>query len=389
MADASRHTMFYVAESTYGTTPNDPTLQSLRNTGTTLALTKESFQSEERRSDRQIDDFRHGLKQVGGEHNFELSYTSFDDFLEACLGGQWVAKAAPYSASTISAVASDNSINDSADGFPSLAAGDVIAIAGFTGETDNNGEVTVVSATTSKIVVSGITLVDDAAGGSVTVTQLNDVLKAGTERRSFSVVRHFEDIETAANPYHIFRGVEINTLSLSVPAQGYITGSFGVIGKSMVTRQDLTDLGTPVLSNANGNQGMDSFSGSLKEGGAINELITAIDLSLDNGIAVRNVVGSDETIRPSIDRSNLTGSIDAFFEDSTLLDKFLNETESALNFTLQDPAGNRYIFILPRIKYSGGQPDVSSGPIPLNMPFQALRDATENTNIKVLRIPAA
>lgn len=78
-----------------------------------------------------------------------------------------------YTATTISAQASDNSLNDSAgqwlvEGF---AAGMTIDVAGFTGTPGNNsGAPVIVSATASKLVLAGVTLVDDAAGESVTVT---------------------------------------------------------------------------------------------------------------------------------------------------------------------------------------------------------------------------
>lgn len=74
---------------------------------------------------------------------------------------------------TISAAAADNSINDSGAGFPMLYPGAKIWIAGFTGTAGNNGVATVVSRTASKIIISGITLVDDAVGESVTIVTRN------------------------------------------------------------------------------------------------------------------------------------------------------------------------------------------------------------------------
>ena len=74
-----------------------------------------------------------------------------------------------YTATTISAASGDNSINDSANNFPLFNAGATIYISGFTGTAGNNGTATVTSATVSKIVISGITLVTDAAGESVRV----------------------------------------------------------------------------------------------------------------------------------------------------------------------------------------------------------------------------
>ena len=85
MANGSRHSMRYVAEATYGTTPATPAFKPIRHTSTTLGLSKESLQSEEIRDDRQIADFRHGAYQVGGDMNIELSFASFDDLLAPVL----------------------------------------------------------------------------------------------------------------------------------------------------------------------------------------------------------------------------------------------------------------------------------------------------------------
>jgi hypothetical protein len=70
--------------------------------------------------------------------------------------------------STIQAIASDSSYNDSASGFPLLAPGDKITWAGFA-QGGNNGKKTVVTATSSKITVSEA-VTDEAAGGSVSWT---------------------------------------------------------------------------------------------------------------------------------------------------------------------------------------------------------------------------
>lgn len=80
-------------------------------------------------------------------------------------------------AATISALASDNSYNDSGDGFiaAGFAVGDRVKVTGFTGDTDNNIDVGVITALTAgKMTIGGTdgdVIVDDAAGESVTITK--------------------------------------------------------------------------------------------------------------------------------------------------------------------------------------------------------------------------
>lgn len=282
MADGSRHSMYLAPESIYGATTSASAFESIRHTGTTLALTKNTTQSEEIRPDRQISGYRHGTTQVGGDISVELSYGSFDTILEAVLLGEW--------------------------------------------QTD-------------------------------VPTTGSDELKAGTRRRSFSVVRHFSDLDAANKPFHTFTGVEFNNFTLQVSPDAIVTSTFSVIGKGMsIAETEPTGASYAPVSTT---KVLDSFTGTLKESGSTIAVITEIQLTLENGIDPRFVVGSKETIRPQIGRSNLTGQISAYFEDSVLLEKFLNEEESSLEFTLPDDMGNEYSFILPRIKYNGGQPDVS------------------------------
>lgn len=302
MADGSRHSLFMVPEVTYGVTPTTPALETIRHTGTTLGLAKDTLQSEELRADRQIADFRHGARQVNGDISIELSFGSFDVILEALLLGTWT----------------------------------------------------------------------------------GDVLKAGVTRRSFTLERWFSDMQSAQRPFHIFSGVEFNTLAMQINANAMITGTIGVIGKeaSAVTTQ-LTGATFPDVSTTTP---LDSFTGSLKEAGVVIAVVTEIALNLDNGMAARFVVGSKSTIRPSIGRSNVTGTVTAYFEDSSLIDKFWNETETSIEFELPDEDGNKYTFLLPRLKYTGGKPDVAGeGPITLAMPFQALLDSTLGTQLQITR----
>lgn len=389
MANGSRHSMYAVKESTYGQTPNNPALDLVRITGTTLGLSKDSLQSEEIRSDRQIADFRQGANQVAGDINFELSYGSFDQFLQGVLlSADWAAPA-DTGVTTISATATGFSRASGSfltDGF---AVGQTVVSTGFAGSGFNGKSiVTSVSALTMDTTPLSGTHGVEAGDGDEQIVASQSVA-AGQTRASFSFIRYFADIAPADNPYYIYRGVELNSMQLTISANSMITGTFSVIGQSQETAQDLTGLGTPTYNPASTTSPLDSFTGTLDEGGTAVAVITEISMTLQNGIEPRFVVGSKNSIYPSVGRSNLTGQVTAYFEDSTLVNKFLNETESSITFSLPDGAGNIQRFRIPRIKYTGGQPDVSGeGPITLAMPFQALLDSSESTNILIERTPA-
>ena len=389
MANGSRHSMRYVAESTYGTTPATPALKPIRHTGTTLGLSKESLQSEEIRDDRQIADFRHGAYQVGGDVNFELSFASFDDLLEAVLLGTWVPTKTTATADQLAATATTVTRTVGSFVTEGFAVNDVVVNSGFT-NAGNNGRFRVSAVAALALTLTpldGQTMVVEAAAAGRKVDSLRAILKAGTVRRSFTVERFFGDILTADKPYHRFTGVEFNTLALAISANAMLTGTFGVLGQNMTTATAaIVGATTPAPMTTSP---LDSFTGTLNEAGTPIAVITEIQLNVENGLEARFVVGSKASIRPSIGRSNCSGTMTAYFENSLLLDKFINETESNISFELPDGAGNKYVVTLPRIKYNGGQPDVEGeGPVTLSMPFQALLDAATSTNIQIERVPA-
>ena len=212
-------------------------------------------------------------------------------------------------------------------------------------------------------------------------TWTTDVLKAGTTEKFFTIEREFSDI----TQYGVFTGCYINTFNLSIAANAIVTGTFGVVGKSASYSGAPLDA-APTASQTN--SPFDSFTGTLDEGGSTIAVVTAIDISIDNGVTPAFVVGSNSSARNVAGRSNVTGTVTAFFEDATLLNKFINETESSLELTLGSGTATSYVIELPRIKYSGGDNSVNDeGPIEITMPFQALYDSSEATNIKITRVP--
>lgn len=225
---------------------------------------------------------------------------------------------------------------------------------------------------------------DEILEGLLGGTWTADELTAGVVRRSYTIERFFADLAGADKPYHRFTGVEFNTLALQVNANAMITGTIGVLGSDMETDTALITGAT--YDAATTTRPMDSFTGSLTEGGVPIAVVTEVTLNVNNGLSTRYVVGQRNSIRPSIGRSNVTGTLTAYFENSLLLDKFINDTPSSLAFTLPDGSANELEFELPRIVYTGGQPDVTGeGPITLSMPFQATRDPVSGTNIIIRR----
>jgi len=81
--------LWYVEETTVGTTPATPAFKQFRITADNLVLQKESLQSNEIDGSREISAIRTSANQVTGTVSGELSSESYDDLFEACLQGTW------------------------------------------------------------------------------------------------------------------------------------------------------------------------------------------------------------------------------------------------------------------------------------------------------------
>ena len=375
------HGLSYFTEATFGVSTS-ATLTSFRHTSCALALAKETFQSAELRSDRQITDFRHGSQKPAGNIGFELSYEEFDTFLEAALGGTWQS-AYSTNESTGWAAGSTGNLIYSTAATHSLVTGDVISVSGFTGTEGLvlNTTMMIGGHVPHTLTITGVTLVTKASGASINMLR-NPSLLAGTTQRSFAIERTFSDI----SKYQQFSGCVINTLSLSVKPNAIVTGEFGMLARGAYSTSTPWD-SSPTASQTG--SPYDSFTGAVKEGGTSIGFVTAIELKLDNGGTPTYVVGDDQTPAIPLGRSNVTGSLDVYFADLVMLRKFEDETESSVEFYLGSgvPGGESYRFYLPRVKYgSGDNPASDEKPIVLKMNYQALYSTTDLTNIRITKI---
>lgn len=89
IAETSQTRLAFIKEVTYGVTPATPAFTNMRYTGETLKHNRQTITSNEIRPDRNVSD----LIQVGGGAegavNYEMSFESFDAFMEAALCGTW------------------------------------------------------------------------------------------------------------------------------------------------------------------------------------------------------------------------------------------------------------------------------------------------------------
>lgn len=89
MVDSSQTRLASIVEATYGTTPATPVFLNQRFVSESLNANIENETSNEIRADRNVTDLIQVGADAGGSVDFELSYGSFDAWLESLMFGAW------------------------------------------------------------------------------------------------------------------------------------------------------------------------------------------------------------------------------------------------------------------------------------------------------------
>ena len=213
-------------------------------------------------------------------------------------------------------------------------------------------------------------------------TWSTNVLKVGTTPKFFSVEDYAADIDQA----RVFTGLAVSTMGISLAPNQMVTTTFGMVGKDMT-------IGAVEKTQdaASGAAPFDAYSGDISignVGGATPvAIVTSLDFTLTNSFAPTFVIGDASAPSLEYGRADVEGTLTAYFEDATLINRFLNETETEIEVSVDDPTGaNSYTFTFPRVKINSADVGVD-GPTSrmISMSFVALYDATEATNLKITR----
>ena len=213
-------------------------------------------------------------------------------------------------------------------------------------------------------------------------TWATNVLKVGTTPKFFSIEDYAADIDQA----RVFTGMSVSTMGISLAPNQMVTTTFGMVGK------DMTMSATEKTQDAaSGAAPFDAYSGDISignvGGAAPVAIVTALDFTLNNSYAPTFVIGDDSAPSLEYGRAEVEGTLTAYFEDAALINRFLNETETEIEVSVDDPTGaNSYTFQFPRVKINSADVGVD-GPTSrmISMSFVALYDATEGTNLKITR----
>ena len=376
-------------QATKGTCPaaNLATAQYLRRVTSSLNVTKETYQSNEMRADRQIADFRHGVQSVEGSISGELSPGTYWRLMAAILRKNFVTgvsdasntgvAAANTAAATGTFTRDDSGGSWIADGFK---VGDVVRCAGWT-ETNNNGHNFFITALTATVMtvagLDGVGPTTEIKGDAITTTVVGKKTwtpQTGHTEDWFAVEHNYSDVDLS----EVFYDLKVNSMAVKLPATGISTIDFGFMGLNYINKApNEAPYFTSVLTESTGGV-LAAVNGALYVQGTKIALLTGLDFDVAANLSSDAVVGSN--VKPDIfdGRVMVKGNMTVFFEDATFRDYFLNETEVSINCVFTDSNDKDADFIaftMPRVKVGGASKDDGEKGLVQTMPFVALFNA--------------
>jgi hypothetical protein len=209
-----------------------------------------------------------------------------------------------------------------------------------------------------------------------------NILKVGVAPKFFSIEDFAADIDQA----RLFTGMAVSSMAISLAPNQMVTTTFSMVGKDMtISATEKTQ------TAASGAAPFDAYSGDISIGTVGSPsavaIVTALDFTMNNAYAPTFVIGDDSAPSLEYGRAEVEGTLTAYFEDASLINRFLDETETAIRVSVDDPTGaNAYTFDFPRVKINSADVGVD-GPTSrmITMSFVALYDATMETNLQITR----
>jgi hypothetical protein len=391
----------YKVESSYGVAPGQSGGQVLRRIESTIDLSKETYASNEKRTDFQIADFRHGVRRIQGSINGELSAGTWKDMFGTLLKRDFAAVTPIASVGlTIAGSGPTYTVTRATGSFLSdgVKVGDVVRLSvGTLNAANINKNLLVVDIGSATVItvlpLNGVALVAEGPISGCTVTVVGKktyVPTTGHTDKSIAFEHWYSDLAQS----ELFLGCKIGRAAIQLPPTGIATANFDVMGQDLAdtatkrggvatTSQYFT---TPTAATSTGS--LAAVNGVLRVADTTIATITGLSIDVAANYTGDPVVGANVVPQMFPGKLIVTGQFTAYFDSVTLRDAFVNETEInlAAAFTADNSAAADFLtFVLPRIKVGGAAKGDSDGGLVQTFPFQALLNTAGGTGVKTER----
>lgn len=360
--------------------------QALRRVSSTLDMKKATYASKEITPSMQRRDSRHGMKSVDGSISGELSVGTYQSFIESTLR-----QLAQTQATTTAIITVEAAVTSGASGTFTRSGGsyltngfkigDVVRWSGWaTTGVPNNAHNFIITALTALVMtgtmMDGVAIGAKIAGDTVTCVATGKkswIPTSGHTRDYYTIEHDFSDIVQSEQ----FTDCMIGGCDIKLPASGMATVDFPILGLNMVSGTAAYFTSPTAASTGDI---LAAVNGAVYVAGVKVALITSLDISIKGNItAPGGVVGSDvdPDLFPGV--IDVSGNISVLFQDATMRDYFVLETEVSIfaAFTTTSAANSPFMaVVMSNVKLGGASKNDGETGLTMTMPFTA----TENTD---------
>lgn len=370
--------------------------QVLRRVSSTMKLGKDTYESNEINSHRQVSDYRHGVKRAqGGIVNGEFSPGTYWDLFEAslrCTAGV----AVTASQTDFTSVSADNTTSKFtfAAGNPHTKGFRVGSIVRFTNlsDTDNNTTNFLIAAMGGSsnrewtVYPAPDTMTTDSSFSVAEIGQSMFMPESSFVSRKFAIEHYFADIDIA----RLFTEVRVDGFNWQLPATGISTIDFTGMGRDM---EVYTGGSSPFFTNptAESVTGLAAaVNGALFFQGTRVGVCTGLNIQAQLGASSDAVVGQNYVPEVFLSKLRVNGQATIMLEDATFINYFKSETEvSIVAFVTSnnDDTSPAASITLPRVKLGDADsPLTGNAGVIQTCPFVALKYATAGTGFDATTI---
>ena len=213
-----------------------------------------------------------------------------------------------------------------------------------------------------------------------------------------AVERRFEDHSPITR--ELFLGMALNNFNITLAPQAIAVGSltwFGFNSAVSDASPNYTDLYASLPVDVAAEQ-FDVYNTS-NDIGRLGRGVDPIDaagvnfvleatIEINNNLRRQPAVGVFGASGIGVGELSVTGTLSTYFDNDEILQIILTNEETSLDLITQGGDGRSMIFDLPRIKFSGGAPDVAGKNADVTIPgtYQAILDATFGYTISAQRV---
>jgi len=400
MSDSSSVQLFFVEETAWGEIPvvSPLVLSEFRFTNESLTQNTETATSEEIRSDRQVADIIRTQVGAGGDAGIELSFGSHDPLFAGALYDDFSTEVNETGIGIDISLPSPenntgiltNTTGGSPDPFKNIVAGQFIRLSGSLASPTNDGFYKVVSIGAGSPEALTVSPAPPSAESIASASIRGQFVKNGTTRKSFQIEKLFSDL----SPLQIqrFSGMRVGSMDLNIAPGAIINGSFTFQGKQLIASSTSIGSQTQSLSTDDVMNAVDNITDILVNGESVSDLaacFTNVQFTVENNLRDQPCIGSLALGGIGIGRTNVSGTIEAYFRNRALFDLYLDFLTTSVSFraTL---GGDSYVFDFPAVKFTSGEV-VAGGndqDVIVSLEFESKRDPASDFMVAINRIPA-